>query len=79
MTCHSMVALQERPDAAGFYFYTQFFVYDWGPQNKDSDISVFRYLNSTLPRNECKKYVYLSSRVVQARTHAYTPRSPYRE
>ncbi|XP_076436180.1 uncharacterized protein LOC143275786 [Babylonia areolata] len=71
--------MMKRPDAAGFYFYTQFFVYDWGPLNMSSDVHFFRFLNSTLPRNECKKYVYLSSRVSQARTHAFFPRSPYTE
>ncbi|KAK7095226.1 hypothetical protein V1264_006662 [Littorina saxatilis] len=71
--------LMLRPDAAGFYFYTQFFIYDWGPINKKTDISYFGYLNSTLPRNECKKYVYLMSRVVQARTHSFFSRSPYQQ
>ncbi|XP_025111713.1 uncharacterized protein LOC112574699 [Pomacea canaliculata] len=70
--------LQVYPDAAGFYFWTEFFVYDWGPENNNSDITIFRYLNSTPPRWECKKYVYLPNRVSQARTHAFTPRSPYR-
>ncbi|XP_070177013.1 uncharacterized protein [Littorina saxatilis] len=64
----------KNPDAAGFFFYTQFFVYDWGPTNTKSNISILRYLNSTLPKNECKKYIYLTSRVFQTRTHTYDPK-----
>ncbi|KAK7502517.1 hypothetical protein BaRGS_00006092 [Batillaria attramentaria] len=69
--------LQSHPNAAGFFFWAQFFLYEWGPVNKDSDVTMFRYLNSTQPRWECYKYIYLTQRVKHATTHTITPVSPY--
>ena len=72
-----VISVQANPDAAGFFFLTEFFVYDWGPTNSSSDITMLRYLNSTVARNECKKYIYLTHRIHQARTHDFTPRASY--
>ena len=71
--------MQANPDAAGFFFLTEFFVYEWGPTDGSTDITMLRYLNSTKARNECKKYIYLPHRAFQARTHDFTPKSPYQQ
>ena len=71
------VRLQRNPDAAGFYFYTRFFLYDWMPAYNQSDLSILRYLNSTQTRDECTKFLYIPFHVEQVITHKMRPRSGF--
>ncbi|CAG5118845.1 unnamed protein product [Candidula unifasciata] len=63
--------MQKEPNAAGFYFYTQFFVTTWGPTNPEEDLIVKRYRKSTEPLWRAYKYVYQPSRVKSAMTHEF--------
>ncbi|BFZ13642.1 hypothetical protein BsWGS_16680 [Bradybaena similaris] len=66
--------LGKEPNAAGFYFYTEFFITTWDPTNPEEDLMVKRYRKSTVPRWECYKYVYLPSRVTTSVTHQFFPK-----
>ncbi|XP_050398560.1 uncharacterized protein LOC126816285 isoform X1 [Patella vulgata] len=67
----------ENPTAAGFYFYVQFHLENWGRYRNDTDIFFQQHLRSAKPRWECEKYIYLPSRVVTAIFHSFTPVSSF--
>ncbi|XP_013087263.2 uncharacterized protein LOC106071649 isoform X1 [Biomphalaria glabrata] len=64
-------------DSAGFYFDTEFFIYNWGPTNPEEDLMLTRYRKATKPHWECTKYVYLPARVLSSTTHSIYPLHPY--
>ncbi|XP_070178710.1 uncharacterized protein [Littorina saxatilis] len=54
---------------ASLFFNVQFFVEEWGPVNSTAPLIFLQYLNSTSPRRERYKYVYIPSRTHQLQTH----------
>ncbi|XP_059143255.1 uncharacterized protein LOC131930689 [Physella acuta] len=68
----------KHPDAASFFFHTEFFITTWEPTNPEEDLMIKRYRKTTVPRWECYKYVYLSNRVVTSVTHAVYVIPPYK-
>ncbi|KAK7109903.1 uncharacterized protein [Littorina saxatilis] len=60
---------QKHGQTASLFFDVQFFVEEWGPVNSTAPLIFLQYLNSTSPRRECFKYVYIPSRTHQLQTH----------
>ncbi|CAL1543241.1 unnamed protein product [Lymnaea stagnalis] len=65
------------PNAAGFYFFTEFFILTWGPTHPDERLMVKRYRKTREPRWECYKYVYVTDRVISMLTHEIFPKDSY--
>ncbi|PVD21580.1 hypothetical protein C0Q70_17378 [Pomacea canaliculata] len=62
-----------NPRLAAVYFHVQFFVEEFGPEDKDAPLHVLRYLKSTPARWECQKYTYMPARADQGSTHSISP------
>lgn len=65
------------PRAAGFYFFTEFFITTWGPTHPEERLMVKRYRKTREPRWECYKYVYVTDRVVSSLTHEIFPKDTF--
>ncbi|XP_025100823.1 uncharacterized protein LOC112568038 [Pomacea canaliculata] len=63
----------ENPVLAAAFFHVQFFVEEFGPEDKDAPLHVLRYLKSTPARWECQKYTYIPARTNQGTTHSVSP------
>ncbi|KAK6174372.1 hypothetical protein SNE40_017662 [Patella caerulea] len=68
---------KENPRAAGFYFYVQFHLEEWGRYRNDTDIFFQQYVTSGKPKWECEKYIYIPSRVYTARIHSFNNMGQY--
>lgn len=76
---NSFYTLQELtslyPKAAGFTFYTSFYLTD--KANMYNGILTSSYVIKVAPRMECQKNVYLPNRTIMTSTHYVDPSENY--
>ncbi|KAH9514944.1 hypothetical protein Btru_021458 [Bulinus truncatus] len=70
-------SLSRYPEAAGFYFYTSFFITDWTASNPKQKLIVKSYRKSREPRWESYKFVFIPDRVMSILTHEIFPKQGY--
>ncbi|KAL8574491.1 hypothetical protein ACOMHN_060161 [Nucella lapillus] len=72
-----MQQFPKYPKAASLQFKVQFFLDHWAPVKPEAPLLFLRYLNSTYPRPEVSKHVYIPGRTHQCFTHLTFPYKGY--